>query len=139
MTCHQYTFIAFSCCHGRRRAGGTPAIRRSSGIRWADAHAEEFEQLLAARLAYPTPAYAWRRQYTACEEFLARGIDAVRVTHPTLVVHGTADRVVPFENAALLVETLPHAELLRLEGAGHLALLERPQETNRAIVEFLLR
>ena len=104
---------------------------------WTDAHPDEFEELLAARLAYPTPAYAWRRQYDAAAAFLARGIDAAAIDQPTLVVHGTADRVVPYANAELLVERLPNARLLRLEGAGHLALIERADEVNAAIAEFL--
>ena len=103
---------------------------------WTDEHPEAFEELLAARLAYPTPAYAWRRQFDACEEFLARGLDPSSVTHPTLVVHGTADRVVPYGNAELLADGIPGAELLRLEGAGHLALLERQSVISAALLRF---
>jgi len=47
--------------------------------------------------------------------------------------------VLPYANAELLVERMPHAELVRLDGAGHLALLERPDEINRAILGFLTR
>ena len=106
---------------------------------WADAHPDEFERFLTARLRHPTPGFAWRRQLAACEEFLTAGIDVDAVAVPALVVHGTADRVVPYPNAELLVRRLPQAEHLRLEGAGHLALLERPDEVSRAIVEFLSR
>lgn len=103
---------------------------------WTEEHPEAFEELLAARLAYPTPGYAWRRQLDACEELLARGIDPSSVTHPTLVVHGTADRVIPYGNAELLAEGIPGAELLRLDGAGHLALLERPGVIGTALLRF---
>ena len=103
---------------------------------WTDEHPDAFEELLAARLAYPTPAYAWRRQFDACEEFLARGVDPSSVTQPTLVVHGTADRVVPYRNAEVLADGISGAELLRLEGAGHLALLERPAEISAALLRF---
>jgi pimeloyl-ACP methyl ester carboxylesterase len=103
---------------------------------WTDEHPDDFEELLAARLAYPTPAYAWRRQFAACEAFLAEGIDPRSVAHRTLVVHGTADRVVPYANADLLAGAIPGAERLRLEGAGHLALLERPGEITAALLRF---
>lgn len=106
---------------------------------WSDEHPGDFEHFLAARLAHPTPAFAWRRQFAACEEFLAAGIDAEAIAQRTLVVHGTADRVLPYANAEVLVERMPRAELVRLDGAGHLALLERPDEVNRAIVGFLAR
>lgn len=104
---------------------------------WVEAHPAEFEHYLAARLAHPTPPFAWRRQYDACEELLARGVDIDAIAVPTLVVHGTADRVVPFANAALLLARIPGARHVALDGAGHLALLERPDDVNRAILEFL--
>ena len=60
------------------------------------------------------------------------------IVAPALVVHGTADRVVPYyANAELLVGRLPHAEHLSLEGAGHLALLERPDEVQKHILDFV--
>jgi pimeloyl-ACP methyl ester carboxylesterase len=103
---------------------------------WTEEHPDAFEELLAARLAYPTPAHAWRRQFDACEEFLSRGLDPSSVTHSTLVVHGTADRVVPYGNAELLADGIAGAELLRLEGAGHLALLERQAVISAALLRF---
>lgn len=104
---------------------------------WTEAHPDEFEQLLAARLEHPTPPYAWRHQYEACGRFLREGIDATRVAHRSLVVHGTEDRVVPFANAELLVDRLPSADLVRLDGAGHLPTLERPNDVNTVMIEFL--
>jgi pimeloyl-ACP methyl ester carboxylesterase len=38
---------------------------------------------------------------------------------PTLVIHGTADPMFPVEHGEALVEEIPGARLLRLEGAGH--------------------
>jgi len=38
---------------------------------------------------------------------------------PALVVHGTHDRVLPYEHALRLARLLPRAQLLTLEGAGH--------------------
>jgi pimeloyl-ACP methyl ester carboxylesterase len=38
---------------------------------------------------------------------------------PTLVVHGTADPMFPLEHGGALVDAIPGAELLVLEGAGH--------------------
>jgi fermentation-respiration switch protein FrsA (DUF1100 family) len=43
-----------------------------------------------------------------------------RVAEPILLLHGSADEVVPFAQAELLRTLAPHgARLLRLEGAGH--------------------
>ena len=38
---------------------------------------------------------------------------------PTLLLHGTHDRVCPPEGARLLAQRLPHAALWWAEGAGH--------------------
>lgn len=57
---------------------------------------------------------------------------------PTLVVCGTKDLITPIEHSRLLVDRVPSAELLELEGAGHLAILERPSQVNRGL-ESLLR
>ncbi|PFU21505.1 alpha/beta fold hydrolase [Bacillus cereus] len=38
---------------------------------------------------------------------------------PTLVIHGTEDTVLPYKHALALVNEIPHALLLTLEGSGH--------------------
>jgi pimeloyl-ACP methyl ester carboxylesterase len=49
---------------------------------------------------------------------LLAGIDV-----PTLVIHGTEDPILPYSHGVALAETIPGAELLTLDGAGH----EMPQ------------
>lgn len=41
------------------------------------------------------------------------------VTAPTLVIHGTEDRAVPFVYGEILAKEIPGAELIVLEGSGH--------------------
>jgi pimeloyl-ACP methyl ester carboxylesterase len=41
------------------------------------------------------------------------------ISAPTLVIHGTADPMFPIGHGEALVEEIPDARLLRLEGAGH--------------------
>ncbi len=103
---------------------------------WTEAHPRDFERLLAARLEHPTPAFAWRRQYVACERFLARGLAGPLPDVPALVLHGTDDRIVPFANAAPLAKRFPRGRLVALEGAGHLACLEQPDQYNRLVLDF---
>ena len=50
-----------------------------------------------------------------------------RVTVPALVVVGEHDRVTPPASAVGLAGALPDARLVVLEGAGHMAMLERPE------------
>jgi alpha-beta hydrolase superfamily lysophospholipase len=53
-----------------------------------------------------------------------RSIAKVKV--PTLIVHGTADDVVPVEHARRLEERAPRAEIRIIEGAGHQLRKEEP-------------
>jgi len=51
-----------------------------------------------------------------------------RVGAPTLVVHGVCDGIVPRAHAEAYVAGLADARLVDLEGAAHMAVLERPDE-----------
>jgi len=44
---------------------------------------------------------------------------AGRIAVPVLVIHGTEDPVLPYPHAKALVEAMPQARLLALEGVGH--------------------
>ena len=61
------------------------------------------------------------------------------VAVPTLVLHGTDDVVIPFENARILARQIPGAKLRPFEGCGHLFFHERPAETARVVSEHLRR
>ena len=51
-----------------------------------------------------------------------------RITCPTLIVTGTADRLVPPENSHVLQARIPGARLVELTGVGHVFPLEREVE-----------
>lgn len=104
---------------------------------WTDAHPREFDRYLARRLEFPTPAECWLAQYNACVEFIVEGVPVEHLRVPALVMHGDADRVVPFENGRQLAQRLPGARWLPIEGAGHLPYLEDPPGVAAAIREFL--
>ncbi|HEX6754749.1 MAG TPA: alpha/beta hydrolase [Mycobacteriales bacterium] len=57
----------------------------------------------------------------------------------TLIVVGDKDLLTPVEHSRRMAEALPHAELLVLEGAGHLAMLERPTVVTLRLRAFLHR
>jgi pimeloyl-ACP methyl ester carboxylesterase len=63
---------------------------------------------------------------------------------PTLVMTGDADKLIPMQHSERIVEELGGAEQDRVElvvvpGAGHLVLLEKPEEVTRALSELLRR
>ncbi len=58
---------------------------------------------------------------------------------PTLVITGTADRLIPPDVTAGIAGLVPGAELLRIEGAGHLSNLEAPEAFDTALDGVLTR
>lgn len=59
------------------------------------------------------------------------------IQSPTLVVWGEADPMISREGAAGLVERIPHARLVVVPGAGHVAFLEKTEEVTRIVLDFL--
>jgi pimeloyl-ACP methyl ester carboxylesterase len=51
------------------------------------------------------------------------GFDPAQITAPTLIVHGTADRMIPSSHSTWLAHHCPSAELWLREGDGHISVL----------------
>jgi pimeloyl-ACP methyl ester carboxylesterase len=62
-----------------------------------------------------------------------------RIGAPTLVLHGSDDRLTPVANAELLAERVPNAELAVLPSARHGYLHERRAEAAGLVLDFLRR
>ena len=78
----------------------------------------------------------WEAQVAALEGFDASDW-LVEVTQPTRVFHGTADELVSVDAGRDLARGLPRGEFLALEGAGHLAFVERSRDVNDRLLGFL--
>ena len=61
------------------------------------------------------------------------------ITSPALVIAGELDTETPPSYARTLAEGLPDAELVVLDGVGHLAVSEAPEAFNRLLRDFLSR
>lgn len=59
-----------------------------------------------------------------------------KITCPTLVVHGSCDRVTPVGAGRALAAALPHGWLTELAGAGHAPFWTQPLAVAQAIREF---
>jgi len=62
---------------------------------------------------------------------------AASIEVPTLVVCGAEDKVTPPELSLELARIVPGARYQEIPGAGHLSNLERPDEFNRIVEEFI--
>ena len=60
-----------------------------------------------------------------------------RIGVPTLVLCGAADTLCPVKRHAFMAEMIPKATLAVIEDAGHLPVLEQPDEVTRALRDWL--
>ena len=60
-----------------------------------------------------------------------------RLRMPALVVHGTADMILPLSHGEALAKKLPDAQFQSIPGGDHVAVLNRWMELNLIIEDFL--
>jgi len=63
--------------------------------------------------------------------------DLKRISAPTLLLLGRADRMIPVASAQTWAEGIPHARLEVWDGVGHLPMIERTDETVALYRAFL--
>lgn len=103
-----------------------------------DAHPEHVAEDLRIGAAQPAHPVGGRRQWEAMEGFDSyERLPALGI--PTLVLHGTEDRLIPVENGRRLADRIPGAELVLLEGAGHVYHSEQPEAADTAVLDFVRR
>jgi pimeloyl-ACP methyl ester carboxylesterase len=74
--------------------------------------------------------------FLACDRFdVMGGLAEIKV--PTLVLTGTADRLTPVKYARYLAEHIPDARLVTVAEAGHMVMLERPEQVAAEIRQLL--
>jgi pimeloyl-ACP methyl ester carboxylesterase len=82
------------------------------------------------------------RVYLSCTK-AAYGVHAEtllpQICIPVLLVHGKKDTIFPVESSVYMAARLPRAELVLLEDANHILVLNRPREVGDAIERFLSR
>ena len=106
--------------------------------RFAAERPDEVERVISLRAASSVPEHAYTRQLQAAVAFDAAA-RVGRIEAPTLVITGDADAIVPHENSLNLAAAVPGATLKIVEGGGHAFFIERAEEFNRAVVEFVGR
>jgi pimeloyl-ACP methyl ester carboxylesterase len=90
----------------------------------------------AAELAAPRDSYMRQVLAAAKHDTYDRLHD---VSCPVMIIHGADDVMIPVQNAHLLKERIPHAELHVLDGMGHGYNLEAQALADPLVLDFLQR
>ncbi|GBD11790.1 2-hydroxy-6-oxo-6-phenylhexa-2,4-dienoate hydrolase [bacterium HR23] len=97
----------------------------------------EIKPLLLERTNQVGPAVQLN-DFLCCDKFDI--MDRVReIRLPTLVIVGTEDIMTPVKYADYLARNIPGAQEVVIQDATHSVALEKPEEVNRAIEEFVQR
>ncbi len=113
----------------------------SSAPGFAERHPDVIQEWIDYRLNNPIIPAAYQSQLaiglgliSEAASFESR-LPEIKV--PTLILFGEHDKVVPPGNAELLKKAIPNSTINILPDAGHFFPIERPEEANAAIIEFL--
>lgn len=93
----------------------------------------EVARVVAALRATPGPVYL--ADFQACQRFDLRDQIAA-LNLPLLVLCGTGDTMSPPKNSRELAAAVPTATLKWIDGAGHMVMLDQPEEVTSALYEF---
>jgi len=99
----------------------------------------EADPTLVARgrrmMARVNPRVVWG-DFAACDRFDVRE-RVGEIAAPTLVITGSEDRMTPPRFGQWLAEHIPDARFVLVEGAGHMVMLEKPDQVASAVREWL--
>ena len=86
-------------------------------------------------------------RFPASQQILARQWAAITrhdacdrlpdISSPTLAITGSGDELIPPANAKIMAEKIPVAQMISIDGGGHLFLIEQPEAFNEAVIGFL--
>lgn len=80
---------------------------------------------------FPAPRQRWVDAMVTPDDQLAA------LPHPTLIVHGREDQVIPLENSLRLMRLIPDAQLHVFGRCGHWTQIEHAPAFNRLVADFL--
>ncbi len=101
-------------------------------------HPEVIDQWRELSERWPVSRIGFLGQFAAAATHDMTREQLGRIRARTLLLHGDADQLIPFENSRRLEKLIPGAKLVPVHGAGHDFPVEQPETTARLIGEFLL-
>ncbi|HZO36754.1 MAG TPA: alpha/beta hydrolase [Solirubrobacteraceae bacterium] len=65
-------------------------------------------------------------------------LQLAEITAPTLIIHGSEDRMLPVVNGEAISRAMPEARFVRYDGVGHMFWIEQPDRTAELVREHAL-
>ena len=78
-----------------------------------------------------------KRQYQAWQNWKGSYSRLAKITQPTLLITGAEDVNTPWQNSLMLIDLIPGAWLVQLEGGGHGVMYQYPKKFSRIVLTFL--
>jgi len=122
-----------------RQAGGDLAFLGTRYVAFGDASVSPAVVDFLERIIRATPVGVVAAFYLALLRHDERAALGILGVVPVTVIAGEQDRLVSLSQSEELAEHIPGSELVRVPGAGHGVILERPGIVNRAISDLVAR
>jgi pimeloyl-ACP methyl ester carboxylesterase len=122
-----------------RQAAGDLAFLSTRYVAFGDPSVSPAVVDFLERIIRATPVGVVAAFYLALLRHDERAALATLGQVPVTVIAGESDRLVPLPQSEEMAEQIPGAELVRVRGAGHAVILERPEFVNSAISDLVAR
>lgn len=83
-----------------------------------------------------TAASIYHADLNACDKFDVTD-KLARINQQVIMICGSEDRLTPLKYSHFLAEKLPSGRVEVIDGAGHMVMIEKPEEVNQAIKTFI--
>jgi pimeloyl-ACP methyl ester carboxylesterase len=120
-----------------RAAGGDLAFLMTRSVAFGTANASPALVDFLERVIRGTSIKVIADFYIALREHDKRTALGTLGRVPVIVITGEQDRLIPAAEAVTLAAAIPGARLVRVPGAGHAIILERPEAVTREIADLV--
>lgn len=113
----------------------TQAVKFICELSFSKGAPKEIVQLAIEEIMKTSPDVL-QGDFSACERFDIMN-EVEGINSPTLIICGDQDALTPVKYSRYLAERISGSRLEVIEGAGHMVMLERPEQFNKKVEAFV--
>jgi pimeloyl-ACP methyl ester carboxylesterase len=111
-------------------------IKKSSTFKlYCDLAQKDYKRLSSTPEKYSVFLAAMKTMWRTQPNYSPKQLASIRA--PTLVIVGEYDEVIKRSHAREMAYLIPHSKLMILPGVSHFAMLQKPEDFNKAVLQFL--